>query len=146
MPQPPRPPAPPFEPHTFQVLVQHRPERASSILAAMRPAMLAAQAQAHAVIGGTTAERIIDGWRPLIARGRSAPLVRPSHDDSGDAVYEPERLAMAPDHEARDLIVALTPTQRVRQAQAQAMWLSGWGYPVTAAQILDGWRASYDLR
>ncbi len=49
---------------------------------------------------------------------------------------------MADEADAHALIAALSPAQRARQAEAQATWLSSFGYPVSAAQILAGWESS----
>jgi hypothetical protein len=52
------------------------------------------------------------------------------------AVYEPEELAALDSSQARALIAALAPAQRVAQATTHAAWLNEFGYGVTVAQVL----------
>lgn len=132
------PPAAPFQPHTLDGLLQRRPARAAAILAAMRPALRPAQCRAHAALADAPAPRIAQEWADLVARAGLSTA--PADDEATPcaSVYEPEHLALRDPADAQRLIAALSPTQRVTQAAAQAAWLAGFGYPVTLDDVLAG--------
>jgi hypothetical protein len=114
----------------------------------MRPALRAAQAQAHADLVGVPAERIAQEWAALIAE--CGPLVTPIAPDPGapppcTCVYDPEMLAdLLAIHPkfAYELIGRLTERQRVTQALAQAAWLTAYGLPTTLDEVLASWQVS----
>jgi len=153
---PPPPPAPgvpsgpgtpPLDPHALNQLLARDPARAAAILAAMRPAMLRAQATAHAPLGGGDAAQIVREWAALIARVGPLPAP-PAPRDGADApcasVYEPEVLAdllVAHPRLAHALLQALTPSQRVTQAVTYAAWLADHGLPVQIADVLASWES-----
>jgi hypothetical protein len=135
----PAPPPPPLDPYILDALLSSNPARAAAILAAMRPAARAAQAQAHADLCGVGVERVRAEWGALIAGCPRPPLARPPRDSADSAVYDPEILALLETAAAQDLIAALSPDQRAVQASAQANWLAGFGYPVVPADLLAMW-------
>ncbi|MBX0330506.1 hypothetical protein K2Z83_22890 [Oscillochloris sp. ZM17-4] len=136
------PPAPPpLDPYILDALLSSDPSRAAAILSAMRPAVRNAQAQAHAALCGVAVARIRADWERLIARAGS-PLARPPRDDGSAVPYDPEILALLEPAAAQDLIAALGSEQRAAQARAQADWLSAFGYPVLADDILADWAAT----
>jgi hypothetical protein len=116
-------PAAPFQPHTLDTLVRRRPERAAAVLAALRPTLRRAQLAAQAEL--------------------AEPLRRRCPDDCDDplpnAPIEPETLALLEPDAAQAAVAALSPTQRVRQAVAQAHWLADFGYPVAFEELLAAW-------
>ena len=57
------------------------------------------------------------------------------------AALEPEALALMEPSEASATLAALSPTQQVQQAIAQAAWLASFGYPVGFEEILAMWEA-----
>jgi hypothetical protein len=132
-------PAAPFAPHAFDAFVRRRPERAAAVLAALRPALRDAQCHAHAALADAPAPRIAHEWADLVARVGLSPA--PINDGATPctSVYEPESLALRDPADAQRLIAALSPTQRVTQAAAQAAWLAGFGYPITLDDVLAGW-------
>lgn len=129
---------PPLDPQPFHQLLRDNPARAAASLAALRPAQLALQAQAHAALVGADPVSVSAEWGRLISRYRPPPPVVGGEVEHG-TVYEPEPLALADPAEATLLIAALTPAQRVQQAVAQAAWLNSFGYPITAHEILAMW-------
>lgn len=143
------PVSPPLDPHALNVLLARDPARAAAILTAMRPALRAQQAQAHADLASVDATRITQEWRDLIACVN--PLIAPpEHPDGADApcasVYEPELLACADPAVVRRWVLDLAPAQRVQQAVAQAAWLGSFGYPVTFNDVLAGWELPAAVR
>ena len=142
------PVSPPLDPHALNALLARDPARAAAILAAMRPALRAQQAQAHADLAGVDSARIAQEWRDLIARcGPITPTVPPDGADAPCAsVYEPELLACADPAEVRRWVLDLAPAQQVQQAVAQAAWLNGFGYPVTFNDVLAGWELRAAVR
>jgi hypothetical protein len=132
-------PAAPFTPRAFDALLGSSPARAAAILAAMRPALRDAQCRAHAALAAAPAPRIAHAWADLIARAGLSPAPVDDAVTPGASVYEPELLALIDPADAQRLIAALSPTQRVTQAAAQAAWLASLGYPVTLDDILAGW-------
>ncbi|NNJ13747.1 hypothetical protein EKD04_025820 [Chloroflexales bacterium ZM16-3] len=135
----------PLAPPILDSLLCHDPSRAAAFLAAMRPAVRAAQARAHADLCGVGVESVRAAWERLIARCPRPPLARPPRDDGSAAPYAPEHLALLESEAARQLIAALGPEQRAAQAAAQAAWLSAFGYPVATEDILGMW-ATHDVR
>jgi hypothetical protein len=132
-------PAAPFAPATFDALLRHRPARAATLLAAMRPALRDAQCRAHAALADAPAPRIAHEWADLVARADLSPAPVDDEATPCASVYEPELLALRDPADAQRQIAALSPTQRVAQAAAQAAWLAGFGYPVTLDEVLAGW-------
>lgn len=130
-------PAPPLDPHAMDALLRHRPGRAAAVLLSMRPTARHAQLHAHAALADAPPARIQREWGELLRLARPAP----PDDPPPAAPIEPETLALAEPDEARRLIAALSPTQRVRQAVAQAAWLNGYGYPVDYEELLTAWEA-----
>lgn len=129
--------APPLDPRALDALLRHRPDRAAAVLLSMRPAARHAQLVAHAALAEALPTRIQREWAELLR------LARPTTPDDPPptAPIEPEALAIAEPDEARRLIAALSPAQRVRQAVAQAAWLNGYGYPVAFEELLAAWEA-----
>jgi hypothetical protein len=119
----------------MDALLQHRPERAAAILAAMRPPQRRAQLVARAEIAEAPPALVEAPWAELLRRP----------DDRDDpplaAPIEPETLALMEPDEAQAAVAALSPAQRARQAVAQAAWLAAFGYPVGHAEILASWEA-----
>jgi hypothetical protein len=105
----------------------------------MRPAQRDAQCRAHAARADAPAPRIAQEWAELVAHAGLSPA--PLDDEAAPcaSVYDPEHLALRDPAEAQRLIAALTPTQRISQATAQAAWLASFGYPVTLDEVLAGW-------
>ena len=137
----------PFDPLAFNSLLDRDPARAAAILAAMRPALRAAQAHAHATCAGVPVARITAEWRDLIAR--FGPLPPPAAPPDGPAwlcasVYEPAVLAdllVEQPVQAQALLDQLTPSQRITQAIAYTAWLAAHGLPVGLDTVLAGWDA-----
>jgi hypothetical protein len=121
------PPTLPLDPHILDVLLCRDPARAATFLAAMRPSVRDAQAIAHAEICGADVARIREDWARLI-------------NAAAHASYDPELFALLEPYAARQIIAALGPEQRVAQVRAQARWLAGFGYPVTADELLASLR------
>lgn len=138
------PPAPPFDPHALNALLDRDPARAAAILAAMRPALRAQQAQAHADLAGVTATRITQEWRDLIARCGLVPAPPERPPLTCVAVYDPETLAnllaLHPQI-AYGLLSQLSTLQRVAQALAYTEWMDAHGFPVSVDEILMDWKA-----
>ena len=63
-------------------------------------------------------------------------------DDAPAAVIEPATLARLEPIESRRALAALTPTQQVAQAVAQAAWLASFGYNVNHEEILALWAST----
>ena len=146
------PSAAPFDPLALNTLLDRDPARAAAILAAMRPALRAAQAQAHAACAGVPVARITAEWQALIAR--FGPLPQPAAPPDGPAwrcasVYEPALLAdllvEQPQHAAA-LLDQLTPSQRITQAIAYTAWLAAHGLPVGLDTVLAGWELAPQQR
>ena len=139
------PSAAPFDPLALNSLLDRDPARAAAILAALRPALRAAQAQAHADCAGVPVGRIVAEWADLIAR--VGPLPPPPAPQDGAAlscasVYEPSLLAdllVEQPQQAQALLDQLSPRQRVMQAVAYAAWLAAHGMPVALDSVLAGW-------
>lgn len=140
------PPAPPLDPLALNALLDRDPAKAAAILAAMRPALLRAQAAAHAALAGVDAARIVREWCDLIARVGPPPAPTTPHagaDAPCASVYEPELLAdllVEQPRLAHELLRALSPNQRVAQAVAYANWLGTHGMPVTLDDVLASWQ------
>lgn len=139
------PPAPPLCPHSLNALLARDPARAAAILAAMRPALRAQQAQAHAALAGVDSARIDQEWSDLIARCgplAALPKLPESTESPCASVYEPEALAdllVEQPALAHVLLRQLTGPQRVTQALAYAAFLSDHGMPVTLDEVLASW-------
>ena len=131
-------PAPPLDPHAMDTLLRHLPGRAAAVLVAMPPAHRHAQLVAHATLAEAVVTQIRAEWTELLR------LARPTPDDDPlpASVIEPERLALMVPDDARDAVAALSPTQRVQQAVAQAGWLADFGYDVDHAELLAAWEAN----
>jgi hypothetical protein len=140
-------PSAPFDPLALNSLLDRDPARAAAILAAMRPSMCAAQAQAHATCAGVPVARIVAEWRDLIAR--FGPLPPPAAPPDGPAwlcasVYEPAVLAdllVEQPVQAQALLDQLTPAQRITQAIAYTAWMAYHGMPVALDTVLASWDA-----
>ena len=138
------PAAPPLDPLALTSLLDRDPARAAAILAAMRPALRAAQAQAHADRANVPIAQITQAWQVLIAR--FGPLPQPAWQHQADAacasVYDPASLAdllVEQPQQAQALLDQLSPRQRVAQAVAYAAWLTMHGMPVDLATVLASW-------
>jgi hypothetical protein len=117
-------PAAPFLPHTLDGLLRRQPERAAAVLAALRPALRRAQLAVQAELAEPLRRYLDDRDAPL----PSAPIA-------------PETLALLEPDAAQAAVAALSPTQRIRQAVAQAHWLADFGYPVAFEDLLAAWAA-----
>ena len=131
------PPAPPLDPRTMDSLLRHLPGRAAAVLTTMPPAHRHAQLVAHATLADAVVTQIRAEWTELLR------LARPTPDDDPlpASVIEPETLALMVPDDARAAVAALSPTQRVQQAVAQAAWLATFGYDVDHAELLAAWEA-----
>jgi hypothetical protein len=134
-------PSAPLCPRALNTLLVNNPGRAAAIVAALRYPLRNAQAAAHAALSGVPISRIRAEWRDLIRRYGPASTAELNINDDPRcvSVYEPEQLALADATHAQTLIAALTPSQRVQQAVAQATWLSEFGYPASAEEVLASW-------
>ena len=139
------PSAPPFDPCAFTGLLDRDPARAAAILAAMRPSMCAAQAQAHAERAGVPVAQITQAWQALIARFGPLPSPRAPQNEPAwlcASVYLPtsvtDLLVEQPDL-ALALLAQLTPPQRITQAIAYTTWLAAHGMPVGLDTVLASW-------
>jgi hypothetical protein len=138
---------PPFDPSSFQTLLAREPARAAAILAAMRPPMRSAQAQAHANLCGVPVAQITQEWEACIATHAEHPWSpTPAIPRMCGAVYEPEQLAdllcTNPALAAIEL-AALSPRQQIMQAVAQAAWLTAHGLPTSFEAILATWEVRH---
>lgn len=128
------PPAPPLEPRSLYRLLRRRPHCAAAVLAAMRPRQRRVQLLAQARLAAVPVERLQAEWSQLLAN------LAPDTERAAPAPpIEPQRLALAEADEARQLLAALSPTQRAAQAIAQVAWLRSYGYPVTTDELLAAW-------
>ena len=141
------PSAPPLDPLALTSLLDRDPTRAAAILAAMRPALRAAQAQAHADRANVPIAQITQAWQVLIAR--FGPLPQPAWQHQADSacasVYDPVYLAdllVEQPQQAQALLDQLSPRQRVAQAVAYAAWLAVYRLPVDLATVLASWEAT----
>ena len=141
------PSASPLDPLALTTLLDRDPACAAAILAAMRPALRAAQVQAHAAREGVPVAQITQAWQALIAR--FGPLPQPTWQHQADAacasVYDPASLAdllVEQPQQAQVLLDQLSPRQRVAQAVAYAAWLTMHGMPVDLATVLASWEAT----
>jgi hypothetical protein len=152
------PPPAPFEPIPFDHLVGSRPDVAARVLAAMRPALRRAQAEAQAALLADAgvprdAGAVLRAWDALIAQ--HCPELRSVQNHRRElaetavcaSVYEPEALGAllidAPGL-AHALLDALSPAQRTAMAVAYAAWLSAYGMPVSVPEVIaswEGWKA-----
>lgn len=134
----------PLEPVSFAHLLASRPDLATSILAHLSPRNIQAQAQAHSALLAAqdvfrSPQSVLTDWQHLI--NTYCPTSAPTMTEATcDYVIDPEVLSLAEISEARLLIAALTPTQRIQQAIAQASWLaSSSNHSVTAESLLASW-------
>lgn len=150
------PPPAPFEPIPFDHLVGSRPNVAARVLAAMRPALRRAQAEAQAALLADAgiprdAEAVLCAWDALIAercpelRAPHRYRYQPAETVVCASVYEPEALGGllidAPGL-AHALLDALSPAQRTTMAVAYAAWLSAHGMPVSVPEVIASWEES----
>ena len=125
-------PTPPLDPRSLNALLRHRPERALAVIAAMSPAQRHAQLVAQLIHATLPPERLKAAYTELGYDPCPDSLATPLPA----APIEPLTLGRAEPDEARQMVAALSPSQRVAQAVAQAAWLTRYGYPVTAEEIL----------
>lgn len=125
---------PPLDTALLDLLLARHPAVAARVLIAMPHRRRWAQLCAYATLLDVPTTRLQREWADLFtcaAQPDAVPRVCAPLDPVDCALLDPVDLAAA--------LRAMTPAQRMAQAVAQAAWLSSFGFPVNAHEILAGW-------
>lgn len=133
--QPVRHGEPPLDATLLDRLLAQNPAVAARVLIAMPHRRRWAQLCAYATLLDVPTTRLQREWADLFTQATphtEQPLLCAPLDPVDCALLDPADLAAA--------LRTMTPTQRMAQSVAQAAWLSSFGYPVTANDVLRGWQ------